>query len=82
MITKKKGSFLYLSNHKLFNTLHDFTISSGYQIHKGFLEERSHTGRDVLVFKYLTETIIYEDVQTNTTNQTKTLNETNTNNHI
>ena len=82
MITKKKGSFLYFSNHKLFNTLHDFTISSGYQIHKGFLEERSHTGRDVLVFKYLTETIIYEDIKVNKTNQTNTLNETNTNNTI
>ena len=62
MITKKKGSILYSSNHKLFNSLHDFAISSGYPIHKGFLEEKSNTGRDVLVFKYLTETIIYEEV--------------------
>ena len=73
MITKRKGSILYTSNHKLFNTLHDFTISSGYPIHKGFLEERSHHGRDVLLFRYLTETIIYEDV-----NNTKNISINNT----
>ena len=78
MITKKKGSILYNSNHKLFNSLHDFTISSGYPIHKGFLEEKANTGRDVLVFKYLTETIIYEDV--NITNKNTTLNNTRLNN--
>ena len=71
MITKKKGSILYTSNHKLFNSLHDFTISSGYPIHKGFLEEKANNGRDVLVFKYLTETIIYEDV--NITNKNNSL---------
>ena len=78
MITKKKGSILYNSNHKLFNSLHDFTISSGYPIHKGFLEEKANTGRDVLVFKYLTETIIYEDVNitksNNTINNNSTIN--------
>ena len=71
MIIKKKGSILYSSNHKLFNSLHDFTISSGYPIQKGLLEEKTNTGRDVLVFKYLTETIIYEDV--NITNHTTSL---------
>jgi len=74
MITKKKGSILYASNHKLFNSLHDFIISSGYPIHKNFLEERSQNGRDVLVFKYLTETIVYEDI--NITNKNTTLNNT------
>ena len=78
MITKRKGSILYASNHKLFNSLYDFTISSGYPIHKNFLEERSHYGRDVLVFKYLTETIVYEDV--NITNKNTTLNNTKINN--
>ena len=78
MITKKKGSILYSSNHKLFNLLHDFTISSGYPIHKGFLEEKSNTGRDVLVFKYLTETIIYEEV--NMTNSSLNNNTINNNN--
>ena len=82
MITKKKGSILYNSNHKLFNSLHDFTISSGYPIHKGFLEEKANTGRDVLVFKYLTETIIYEDVNitksNNTINNNSTINNNNT----
>ena len=84
MITKKKGSILYSSNHKLFNSLHDFAISSGYPIHKGFLEEKSNTGRDVLVFKYLTETIIYEEVNmtnsslnNNTINNNETLNNSN-----
>ena len=78
MITKKKGSLLYTSNHKLFNSLHDFIITSGYPIHKNFLEERSQNGRDVLVFKYLTETIVYEDVNiTNNKNDTlKNLNNT------
>ena len=85
MITKKKGSILYASNHKLFNSLHDFIISSGYPIHKNFLDERSQNGRDVLVFKYLTETIIYEDVnitnKNNTTlNSTKLINDTKLNN--
>ena len=74
MITKKKGSILYASNHKLFNSLHDFIISSGYPIHKNFLEERSQNGRDVLVFKYLTETIVFEDI--NITNKNTTLNNT------
>ena len=74
MITKKKGSILYASNHKLFNSLHDFIISSGYPIHKNFLDERSQNGRDVLVFKYLTETIVYEDI--NITNKNTTLNNT------
>ena len=78
MITKKKGSILYSSNHKLFNSLHDFAISSGYPIHKGFLEEKSNTGRDVLVFKYLTETIIYEEV--NMTNSSLNNNTINNNN--
>ena len=78
MITKKKGSILYASNHKLFNSLHDFIISSGYPIHKNFLEERSQNGRDVLVFKYLTETIVYEDI--NITNKNTTLNNTRLNN--
>ena len=78
MITKKKGSILYASNHKLFNSLHDFIISSGYPIHKNFLEERSQNGRDVLVFKYLTETIVYEDI--NITNKNTTLNNTGLNN--
>ena len=78
MIIKKKGSFLYTSNHKLFNYLHDFKISSGYPIHKNFLEERSHNSRDILVFRYLTETIIYEDV--NITNKNTTLNDTKINN--
>jgi len=78
MITKKKGSILYSSNHKLFNSLHDFIISSGYPIHKNFLEERSQNGRDVLVFKYLTETIVYEDI--NITNKNTTLNNTRLNN--
>ena len=94
MITKKKGSIAYNANHALFNSLRDFSISSGYQINKGFLEERSHYGRDVLVFKYLTETIIYENITINDTNNnynntivndTKILNETknnNTNNKI
>ena len=78
MITKKKGSILYSSNHKLFNSLHDFAISSGYPIHKGFLEEKSNTGRDVLVFKYLTETIIYEEVNmTNTSLNNNTINNNN-----
>ena len=78
MIIKKKGSFLYNSNHRLFNSLHEFTISSGYPIHKNFFEERSLNGRDVLVFKYLTETIVYEEVNiTNTTNnKNMTLNDT------
>ena len=85
MITKRKGSILYDSSHKLFNSLHEFSISSGYPIHKGFLEERSYNGRDVLVFKYLTETIVYEDVNiTNNTllNNTKSdsLNNTKLNN--
>ena len=80
MITKKKGSILYASNHKLFNSLHDFIISSGYPIHKNFLEERSQNGRDVLVFKYLTETIVYEDVN-NTNNKNTTLNNTKLNNN-
>ena len=62
MIIKRKGNVLYNYNHKLFNSLHDFTISSGYPIKKGFLEERAHSGRDILVFKYLTEYIIYEEV--------------------
>ena len=75
---KKKGSILYASNHKLFNSLHDFIISSGYPIHKNFLEERSQNGRDVLVFKYLTETIVYEDI--NITNKNTTLNNTRLNN--
>ena len=79
MIIKKKGSILYSSNHKLFNSLHDFTISSGYPIHKGFLEEKTNTGRDVLVFKYLTETIIYEDV--NITNHTTSLKNNTFNNN-
>ena len=61
MVTKKKGSILYSSTHSLFNTLHNYTISSGYSIHKGLLEERAHTGRDVLVFKYLTETYVLEE---------------------
>jgi hypothetical protein len=82
MITKKKGSILYASNHKLFNSLHDFIISSGYPIHKNFLDERSQNGRDVLVFKYLTETIIYEDVNitksNNTINNNSTINNNNT----
>ena len=78
MITKKKGSILYASNHKLFNSLHDFIISSGYPIHKNFLDERSQNGRDVLVFKYLTETIVYEDI--NITNKNTTLNNTGLNN--
>ena len=78
MITKKKGSILYASNHKLFNSLHDFIISSGYPIHKNFLEERSQNGRDVLVFKYLTETIVFEDI--NITNKNTTLNNTRLNN--
>ena len=78
MITKKKGSILYSSNHKLFNSLHDFAISSGYPIHKGFLEEKSNTGRDVLVFKYLTETIIYEEVNmTNSSINNNTINNNN-----
>ena len=78
MIIKKKGSFLYDSNHRLFNSLHEFTISSGYPIPKNFFEERSLNGRDVLVFKYLTETIVYEEVNiTNTTNnKNMTLNDT------
>ena len=62
MLIKRKGNILYNYNHKLFNSLHDFTISSGYPIKKGFLEERAHSGRDVLVFKYLTESIVYEEV--------------------
>ncbi len=61
MVTKKKGSILYSSSHTLFNFLHNYTISSGYSINKGLLEERAHQGRDVLVFKYLTETYIVED---------------------
>ena len=61
MVTKKKGSILYSSTHSIFNTLHNYTISSGYSIHKGLLEERAHTGRDVLVFKYLTETYVLEE---------------------
>ena len=61
MVTKKKGSILYSSTHSLFNTLHNYTISSGYSIHKGMLEERAHTGRDVLVFKYLIETYVIEE---------------------
>ena len=78
MIIKKKGSFLYDSNHRLFNSLHEFTISSGYPIPKNFFEERSLNGRDVLVIKYLTETIVYEEVNiTNTTNnKNMTLNDT------
>ena len=61
MVTKKKGSILYSSSHALFNSLHNYTISSGYSINKGLLEERAHQGRDVLVFKYLTEIYFEED---------------------
>lgn len=60
MITKRKGSILYSSNHKLFNSLHNYTISSGYSIHKGLLEEKTHSTRDILVFKYLTEIYVEE----------------------
>ena len=58
MVTKRKGSILYSSTHKLFNSLHNYIISSGYSINKGLLEERTHSARDILVFKYLTETYI------------------------
>ena len=61
MVTKKKGSILYSSTHKIFNTLHDYIISSGYSIHKGLLDEKTHSGRDILVFKYLTETYVLEE---------------------
>ncbi len=63
MITKKKGSILYSSTHLLFNSLHNYTISSGYSIHKGLLDERTHSGRDILVFKYLTESYVIEEVK-------------------
>ena len=63
MVTKKKGSFLYSSSHTLFNSLHNYCISSGYSINKGLLEERAHSGRDILVFKYLTEIYINEEEQ-------------------
>ena len=61
MVTKKKGSIIYSSTHKIFNTLHDYIISSGYSIHKGLLDEKTHSGRDILVFKYLTETYVIEE---------------------
>jgi hypothetical protein len=61
MVTKKKGSIIYSSTHKMFNTLHDYIISSGYSIHKGLLDEKTHSGRDILVFKYLTETYVIEE---------------------
>lgn len=61
MVTKKKGSLLYSSTHKLFNSLHNYCISSGYSINKGLLEEKVHSGRDILVFKYLTEVYVYEE---------------------
>jgi hypothetical protein len=62
-ITKRKGSILYFSSHKLFNSLHHLSISSGYSIHKGLLDEKTHSGRDVLVFKYLTETYVEEEIK-------------------
>ena len=62
-ITKRKGSILYSSSHKLFNSLHHLSISSGYSIHKGLLDEKTHSGRDVLVFKYLTETYVEEEIK-------------------
>ena len=61
MVTKKKGSILYSSSNGLFNYLHNYCISSGYSINKGLLEERAHSGRDILVFKYLTEIYINEE---------------------
>jgi hypothetical protein len=61
MVTKKKGSMIYSSTHKIFNTLHDYIISSGYSIHKGLLDEKTHSGRDILVFKYLTEKYVIEE---------------------
>ena len=62
-ITKRTGSILYSSSHKLFNSLHHLSISSGYSIHKGLLDEKTHSGRDVLVFKYLTETYVEEEIK-------------------
>jgi hypothetical protein len=92
MVTKKKGSFLYSSTHQLFNFLHDYTISSGYNINKGLLEERVHYGRDILVFKYLTETYVLEeekekkdekkDEKINITNIINEINKTNHTNNI
>jgi len=63
MVTKKKGSILYSSSHILFNQLHHLGISSGYSIHKGLLDEKVHSGRDILVFKYLTETYVEEEIK-------------------
>jgi hypothetical protein len=65
MVTKKKGSMIYSSTHKIFNTLHDYIISSGYSIHKGLLDEKTHSGRDILVFKYLTEKYVIEEEKEN-----------------
>ena len=80
MIIKRKGSILYNTSHNIFNTLHKYKISSGYGINKGFLDEKNHQGRDILVLKYQTE--IYVPIESNKTkiNATNNLNETNTNN--
>ena len=85
MVTKRKGSILYSSSHILFNHLHNFGISSGYSIHKGLLDEKVHSGRDILVFKYLTETYVEEEIKEkpkikeklNLTNLINELNQTN-----
>jgi hypothetical protein len=65
--------------------LHKFGISSGYSIHKGLLDEKAHSGRDILVFKYLTETYVEEEIKEkpkikeklNLTNLINELNQTN-----
>jgi hypothetical protein len=94
MVTKRKGSILYSSSHILFNQLHHLGISSGYSIHKGLLDEKAHSGRDILVFKYLTETYVEEEIKEkpkikeklnltniiNELNQTNGTNNTNNNN--
>ena len=88
MATKRKGSILYSSSHKLFNSLHHFSISSGYSIHKGLLEEKANQGRDILIFKYLTETYVEEEVKEkpkkeklNLTNIINQVNQTNNKNN-
>lgn len=89
MVTKRKGSILYSSSHLLFNQLHNFGISSGYSIHKGLLDEKVHSGRDILVFKYLTETYVEEEIKEkpkikeklNLTNLINELNQTNDTNN-
>ena len=80
MVTKKKGSFLYSSTHQLFNFLHDYTISSGYNINKGLLEEEKEKKDEKKDEKKNINNIINEINKTNHTNNindTKNINKTN-----